>query len=228
VYINEAIIVRRMQWFRRVWTLQEAIIPESLSFVGIEGGKMVCDVATKEDFQNLIQAFEDVDPDVWVEGELHLCSMFIPDSPQNLWNVDVTAIIDSMRPVNLQWFKYMKGQDWTRSLKDTADTVLAQLGCHNRDCKFMNDRVYAVCVILGIEIESADYHRQFDTVFLEAVQKIVKHGICALPGRPQVTHGETWLPSLEHIDLKDAWRTVETRASRGEVTLQLMESQFGM
>jgi hypothetical protein len=211
-----AIIVRRMQWFRRVWTLQEAIIPESLSFVGIEGGKMVCDVATKEDFQNLIQAFEDVDPDVWVEGELHLCSMFIPDSPQNLWNVDVTAIIDSMRPVNLQWFKYMKGQDWTRSLKDTADTVLAQLGCHNRDCKFMNDRVYAVCVILGIEIESADYHRQFDTVFLEAVQKIVKHGICALPGRPQVTHGETWLPSLEHIDLKDAWRTVETRASRGE------------
>lgn len=176
--------VSKMPWFKRVWTLQEAILPLFLT-LGFEGETMEIDVTIT-----------------------HPCTSSVMDTLRLCKNVG--NIVDSMRPVNVQWYNNMKRRYQIKTLDYTADTVFKQLGRNKRNCKYMNDRVYGVCALLGIEMAHVGYKRKFKDVFLEAVKDLVKRGICVLPLRPQLVHGQTWLPSLEHIDRKDAWKTVKS------------------
>lgn len=203
--------VSEMPWFRRVWTLQEAIVPIFLTFVGFEGGKMEIDVTTEDELHEFTHAFDvasDVGSEAWAGSITHPCTSSVLD-PLRLCK-EVAKIVDSMRPVNLLWYKDMEGKDQIINLEYTADTVFKQLGRNKRNCEHMNDRVYGVCALLGIKVAHVDYEREFKDVFLEAVREVVKRGICVLPLRPQSIHGQTWLPSLEHVDLEDAWMTLKS------------------
>uniref|UniRef100_A0A7I4AEB5 Heterokaryon incompatibility domain-containing protein n=1 Tax=Physcomitrium patens TaxID=3218 RepID=A0A7I4AEB5_PHYPA len=127
----------------------------------------------------------------------------------------VRDIVNLMTPINLNWYKDTKRlKERRRCLEYTAYRVFKQL--HKRDCKFIHDRVYGVCALLGIKISRVDYKREYEDVFIEAVKKLVERGVCALPLRPQLVHGNTWLPSLKDVDLKDAWKLVKSTCAMNE------------
>ena len=212
-------VVNEMEWFKRVWTLQEAIVPTFLTFVGFDqDGKLESDVTTMDEIGEFIHAYDlvcDVDSEYWAGSITHPCTLSVIDCLGVVKKVH--DIVYLMRPINLDWYKDSKRlQEQRRCLKYTAYTVFKQLGSHKRDCRFIHDRVYGVSALLGIKISHVDYERKYEDVFFEAVKQLVERGICALPLRPQLVHGDTWLPSLKDVDLKDARKTVKSNCALNE------------
>lgn len=217
---DAVVTVREMPWFRRVWTLQEAILSsEQLTFVGFDGeGVLLIDVTTIEELteftriwdemSDVSRAFFDIndyEENAWLVGSRHPCTKEIVDMMSIV--VDVGNIMQSIKPLNLRWYKELTGKDAKTTLEYTTDTVFRQLGPNNRECRRLHDLVYGVCALLDIHL-TVDYDKEFKDVFWEALKHLVKQGVCVLPQRPQPVHGYTWLPSLEHIDLRDVWKTV--------------------
>lgn len=212
-----AVVVNEMQWFKRVWTLQEAIVPAFLTFVGFDqDGKLKRDVTTMDEIREFIHAFDlvcDVGTEYWAGSLTHPCTLSVIDCLGVCQKV--RDIVNLMTPINLNWYKDTKRlKERRRCLEYTAYRVFKQL--HKRDCKFIHDRVYGVCALLGIKISRVDYKREYEDVFIEAVKKLVERGVCALPLRPQLVHGNTWLPSLKDVDLKDAWKLVKSTCAMNE------------
>jgi hypothetical protein len=217
---DAVVTVREMSWFRRVWTLQEAILSVQLTFVGFdEEGVLQTDVTTVEELteftgiwdemSDVSRAFFDINDfegNVCLVGSKHPCTQAIVDTMSIV--VDVGSIMHSIKPVNLRWYKDLTGRDAKITLGYTTETVFRQLGSKNRECQKLHDLVYGIYALLDINL-SVDYERQFEDVFWEALKQLVKQGVCVLPQRPHPIHGYTWLPSLEHIDLRGAWRTVK-------------------
>ena len=205
-----AIEIRDISWFRRVWTLQETIIPDNLVFVGFENNTLRTNVTTVDELSKFIHAFDvasDTKSNAWLGSLTHGCTKNTID-PLSVAK-DVGNIADSIRPSHLQWYATMNGTDAVTTLEYTAETVFRQLGNGNRGCEKLHDIVYGVCALLEIDV-TVDYERQFDELFIDAVTQLVKRSICVLPQQPRPVHGHTWLPSLEHVDPENVWRTVKS------------------
>ncbi|XP_024391936.1 uncharacterized protein [Physcomitrium patens] len=216
---DAVVIAREMPWFRRVWTLQEAILSVELTFVGFnENSVLQTDVTTIDELTKFTRIWDemsdasdaffdinDYEGNIWLAGSRHPCSQDIIDT--NSIVVDVGNIMHSIKPLNLRWYKDLTGKDAKTTLEHTTDTVFRQLGSNKRECQRLHDLVYGICALFDISL-TVDYNKKFEDVFLEALQQLVKQGVFVLPERPQPIHGYTWLPNLEHIDLRDVWRTV--------------------
>jgi hypothetical protein len=213
---DAAVKIKSIQWFQRVWTLQEAVISEELRFAGLEDDIVITDISTEDEMYGFTHAFDlasDTESNVWLGSFVHSCikSKIDPLSVAK----DISNVADSIRPLHLQWYNSMSGKDALDTLEYTADTVFRQLDNQNRRCEKVHDLVYGVCALLGIN-SPADYSRPFDGVFLDAVKQLATLGICSLPPWPEQAHGKTWLPSLRHICLVDAWKTVKSACALSE------------
>lgn len=213
-------IVSDIQWFKRVWTLQEAVLPALLTFVGFDqDGKLEDDVTTEEEIREFIHAFDlvtDVDTEYWAGSITHPGCTQSVINPYELCQ-EVFVIVNSMKVIDLNYYKDTnRPQEQRKHLEYTAYRVFNHFGNHKRHCKLIHDRVFGVCALLGIEISQVDYTREFADVFFEAVKKLVERGICVLPLRPQLVHGDTWLPSLKDVDPEDSWSTVRTSCVMNE------------
>lgn len=203
--------LREMPWFRRVWTLQEAVISLYLTFVGFQGDMLQTDVTTEEELHGLVRAYDhvsDMESNTWLGSMTHPCTANRID-PLSVASF-VCEIVDSVRPIIQLWYKDLSGKDAVNTLRYCMDLVCKQVGSNNRECHELNDLVYGVCALLEINITDIDPTRQFEGLFFEALNHLVGRGVFVLPPRPHVIHGKTWLPSLEDIASRDAWRTVKS------------------
>jgi hypothetical protein len=205
--------LREMPWFRRVWTLQEAVISSSLTFVGFQGDMLQTDVMTEDELYELVREYEhvndiDVESNKWLRSITHLCTANRLD-PLSV-ALFVVKVVDSVRLAFSPWYKDFSGKKAVNTLHRTMALVCKQVGRNNRECEKPNDLVYGVCALLEININDMDSTRQFEGLFFEALNDLVGRGVFVLPTRPHVIHGKTWLPSLEHIASGDAWRTVKS------------------
>lgn len=210
--------LREMPWFRRVWTLQEAVISSSLTFVGFQGDMLQMDVTTEDELHKLVRAYDhvsDMDSNAWSGSITHPCTADRLD-PLSVASL-VLKVVDSIRPIIQLWYKEFSGKDAVKTLRYTMDLVCKQVGSNNRECQMPNDLVYGVCALLEININDIDPRRQFEGLFMEALNDLVGRGVFVLPPKPHVIHGKTWLPSLEHIASEDAWRTVKSSCVLSEV-----------
>ena len=210
--------LREMPWFRRVWTLQEAIISSSLTFVGFQGDMLQRDVTTEDELHKLVRAYDhvsDMESITWSGSLTHPCTANRLD-PLSVASF-VLKVVNSVRPIIQLWYKELSGKDAVNTQQVTMDLVCKQVGSNNRECEKPNDLVYGVCALLEININDMDSTRQFEGLFFEALNDLVSRGVIVLPPRPHVIHGKTWLPSLEHIASGDAWRTVKSSCVLSEV-----------
>lgn len=210
--------LKEMPWFRRVWTLQEAVLSSFLTFVGFQGDILQTDVTTEDELHELVRAYDhvsDMESNTWSGSITHPCTANRLD-PLSVASF-VLKVVDSVRPIIQLWYKEFSGEDAVNTLHYTMDFVCKQVGSNNRECEKPNDLVYGVCALLEININDMDSTRQFEGLFFEALNDLVGHGVFVLPPRPHVIHGKTWLPSLEHIASGDAWRTVKSSCVLSEV-----------
>lgn len=196
-----------MEWAKRVWTLQETIISESLEFVGFNGDTLITDVANVSDFHEFIRAFDiisDTDSNVWVSRLFHSCYA------KNVWEIQskVSNLANTLRPIDMLWFADMNGNDARLTLDYTVSTVIHQLGHGCRSCAKTNDLIYGVAALLKIRV-NAEYSDNFADVFYDAVFQLIAKETLVLPYRPVHQHGKTWLPCLKRIPPQNAWATIK-------------------
>lgn len=103
-------------------------------------------------------------------GSRHPCTKAIVDSMSIV--VDVN-IMQSIKPLNLRWYKDLTGKDAKTTLEYTTDSVFRQMGSNNRECQRLHDLVYGVCALLDINL-TVDYDEEFKDVFWEALKHLVK------------------------------------------------------
>ena len=156
---DAVVTVREMSWFRRVWTLQEAILSVQLTFVGFdEEGVLQTDVTAVEELteftriwdemSDVSRAFFDINDfarNVCLVGSKHPCTQAIVDTMSVL--VDVGSIMHSIKPVNLRWYKDLTGRDAKTTLGYTTETVFRQLGIVNAKNCMTSFTVYVHCWI---------------------------------------------------------------------------------